>query len=94
MGTELVEHWFNRRWRTGRRDVYLTRDSHGWHVRAHRGGPDGVEVVHHFTDAADAHAMLLRLLETTPPQDSDWAKMPRPPSRITPAAPSGPDRRS
>jgi hypothetical protein len=40
--------------------VYLTRDDRGWHVRARRGGPDGVEVVHHFTDEPDAHAMLLR----------------------------------
>ena len=78
MATELLEHWFNRRWRVGRRDVYLTRDDRGWHVRARRGGPDGVEVVHHFTDEADAHAMLLRLLETAPPEESNWAKMPRP----------------
>jgi hypothetical protein len=67
------------RWRTGRRDVYLTRDDRGWHVRARRGGPDGVKVVHHLADQAEAQAMLLRLLETTPPEESNWAKMPRPP---------------
>jgi hypothetical protein len=43
-----------------------------------RGGPDGVEVIHHFTREQDAHAMLLRALET-PPGEDDWAKMPRPP---------------
>jgi len=59
--------------------VYLTRDDRGWHLRARRGSPDGVEVVHHFTDEADVQAMLLRLLETAPPEQSDWAKMPRSP---------------
>ena len=67
MAAELVEHWFNRRWRVGRRDVYLTRDDSGWHVKARRGGWDGVEVVHDFTSEADAQAMLLRALETAPP---------------------------
>jgi hypothetical protein len=74
-----VEPWFNRRWRVGRRDVYLTRDESGWHVKARRGGPDGVEVVHDFTDEADAQAMLLRALETASPEESDWARIPRPP---------------
>ena len=50
----------------GRRDVYLTRDDHGWHVKTRRGGWDGGEVVHDFTDERDAQAMLLRALETAP----------------------------
>jgi hypothetical protein len=49
VGTELVEHWFIRRWRVGRLDVYLTGDDHGWHVKSRRGGWDGGEVVHDFT---------------------------------------------
>jgi hypothetical protein len=89
MAAELVEHWFNRRWRVGRRDVYLTRDDNGWHVKARRGGWDGIEVVHDFTSEADAHAMLLRALETAPPGEDDWARMPkRPPDwKPTTAAP-------
>lgn len=79
MGTEQVEHWFNRRWRVGRRDVYLIRDDHGWHVKTRRGGPDGTEVVHDFTSQADAQAMLLRALETAPPGEDNWARMPRRP---------------
>jgi hypothetical protein len=77
MAAELVEHWFNRRWRVGRRDVYLTRDDSGWHVKARRGGWDGVEVVRDFTSEADAHAMVLRALETAPPGEDDWARMPQ-----------------
>jgi hypothetical protein len=46
--------------------VYLTRDDHGWHVKTRRGGWDGGEVVHDFTDERDAQAMLLRALETAP----------------------------
>ena len=79
MAAQLVEHWFNRRWRVGRRDVYLIRDDAGWQVKARRGGPDGVEVVHNLTTEAEAQAMLLRALETAPPGEDDWAKMPRRP---------------
>ena len=79
MAAELVEHWFNRRWRVGRRDVYLTHDESGWHVKARRGGWDGVEVVHDFATEADAQAMVLRALETAPDGENDWARMPRPP---------------
>lgn len=64
----------------GRRDVYLTRDDAGWHVKGRRGGWDGVEVVHDFTDERDAQAMLLRALETAPDGENDWARMPRRPS--------------
>jgi hypothetical protein len=66
-GTELVAHWFNRRWRVGRRDVFLMHDQ------------SGAEVVHDFTDEADAQTMVLRLLETGPPEESDRGRMPRRP---------------
>jgi hypothetical protein len=66
MAMELVEHWFNRRWRAGRRDVYLTCDERGWHVHARRGGPGGVEVVHHFTDQADACCACSKLRRRNP----------------------------
>jgi hypothetical protein len=36
-------------------------------------------VVHDFTDERDAQAMLLRALETAPPGEDNWAKMPRRP---------------
>jgi hypothetical protein len=60
----------------------LLRDDHGWHVKARRGGPDGVEVIHHFTSEGDAHAMLLRALETAPPGEDDWAKVSRRPADL------------
>jgi hypothetical protein len=59
--------------------VYLLRDDHGGHVKVRHGGLDGVEVVRHFTSERDAHAMLPRALETAPPGEDDWAKMPRRP---------------
>jgi hypothetical protein len=34
------------------------RADHGWHVKARRGGWDGVEVAYNFTSETDAHAML------------------------------------
>jgi hypothetical protein len=39
--------------------VYLIRDDNGWHVKARRGGWDGVEVVHHFTSEASAKPVQL-----------------------------------
>ncbi len=74
---ELVEHWFNRRYRAARRDIYLRRDSFGWYVRARHGGADGTEVTHTFTAEAEARAMVERLKKTVPAEEADWALMPR-----------------
>jgi hypothetical protein len=76
---ERVEHWFNRRYGVGRRDVYLLRTETGWQVRGRRGGADGAEVAHYFDDEQDARAMLQRMLDTVPSELSNWAKMTMPP---------------
>ncbi|MEV6491567.1 hypothetical protein AB0M20_23575 [Actinoplanes sp. NPDC051633] len=68
----VVEHWFNRRYRAARRDVYLCRDSFGWFVRARTGGPDGSEVTHTFADADAARAMVEQLKKRVPPGQDDW----------------------
>jgi hypothetical protein len=72
---ERVEHWFNRRYGVGRRDVYLLRTETGWQVLGRRGGADGQEVVHYFDHETDARAMLQRMLDSVPPELSNWAKM-------------------
>jgi len=73
---ERVEHWFNRRYGVGRRDVYLLRTETGWQVRGRQGGTDGDEIAHYFDDEQDARAMLQRMLDTVPSELSNWAKMP------------------
>lgn len=70
-----VEHWFNRRWHQTRRDVYLLRTPTGWQVIGRIGGDTGREVVHYFDDETDARTMLQRMLDTTPPEYANWAKM-------------------
>jgi hypothetical protein len=70
-----VEHWFNRRYGVGRRDVYLLRTESGWQVLGRRGGSEGSEVAHYFDEEGDARAMLSRMLEAVPPELSNWAKM-------------------
>jgi hypothetical protein len=45
---ERVEHWFNRRYHSGRRDVYLLRTETGWQVVGRRGGSDGQQATHYF----------------------------------------------
>jgi hypothetical protein len=72
---QRVEHWFNRRYGVGRRDVYLLRTESGWQVLGRRGGSDGVEVAHYFDYEDDARAMLRRMRESVPPELSNWAKM-------------------
>jgi hypothetical protein len=73
---ERVEHWFNRRYGVGRRDVYLLRTETGWQVRGRQGGADGDEVAHYFDDEQDARAMLQRMLDAVPSELSNWAMMP------------------
>ena len=72
---ERVEHWFNRRYGSSRRDVYLLRTETGWQVLGREGGADGREVVHYFGDEATARAMLQRMLDTVAPELSNWARM-------------------
>jgi hypothetical protein len=74
----LIEHWFNRRYRIRRRDIYLRHDSFGWYVRARHGGSDGTEVTHVFADEPGARQMVARLKSAAPPEESDWALMPPP----------------
>jgi hypothetical protein len=42
---------------------------------AERVGSDGNTVAHYFDKQDEARAMLQRMLETVPPEQSDWAKM-------------------
>jgi hypothetical protein len=72
---EQVEHWFNRRYKTARRDVYLIRTGTGWQVKGREGGADGREVVHYFDTEDDARTMLRRMLDAVPPELSNWAQM-------------------
>ena len=70
-----MEHWFNRRYGVGRRDVYLLRTETGWQVRGRLGGADGQEVTHYFDDEDRARAMLQRMLDTVPAEESNWSKI-------------------
>jgi predicted DNA-binding WGR domain protein len=71
---ERIEHWFNRRYGVNRRDVYLLRTETGWQVRGRRGGADGQEATHYFDHEDQARAMVQRMLNTVPPELSNWAK--------------------
>jgi hypothetical protein len=73
--TERVEHWFNRRYGANRRDVFLLRTETGWQVLGRQAGADGQEVAHYFDREDDARTMLRRMLDTVPPELSNWAKM-------------------
>jgi hypothetical protein len=42
------------------------------------GGADGQEVAHYFDHEDDGRETLSRMLETVPPELSNWAKMSRP----------------
>jgi hypothetical protein len=75
MGTQ-VEHWFNRRYKSGRRDVYLVDTGTGWQVLGRSGGYDGQTVSHYFDREDDARKMVRRMMDTVPPELSNWALMP------------------
>ena len=60
---ERVEHWFNRRYGAGRRDVYLFRTETGWQVVGRLGGVDGQQVTHYFDHEDQARVMLQRMLD-------------------------------
>jgi hypothetical protein len=78
---ERVEHWFNRRYSSGRRDVYLLRTETGWQVVGRLGGSDGQQVTHYFDHEDDARTMLQRMLDTTPAPFANWARMTLPPRK-------------
>jgi hypothetical protein len=61
--------------------VHLLRTETGWQVMGRRGGADGPEVAHYFDSEDAARVMVKRMLETVPPELSDWAKMPQPRQR-------------
>ncbi len=72
---DRVEHWFNRRYHSGRRDVYLLRTETGWQVVGRLGGADGQQVTHYFDREDEARQMLRRMLDSVPAELSTWAKM-------------------
>jgi hypothetical protein len=72
---ERVEPRFNRRYGTGRRDVYLLRTESGWQVLGRVCGADGQEVTHYLDDEDQARAMLQRMLDTVPAEESNWVKI-------------------
>jgi hypothetical protein len=76
--SERVEHWFNRRYGPGRRDVYLLRTPSGWQVKGRAGGSDGAEVTHYFDNEVDARAMLQRMRDAVAPELSNRARMSAP----------------
>jgi hypothetical protein len=73
--TGHVEHWFNRLWGHGRRDVFLNRTPTGWQVVGREGGSEGREVVHYFDNEATAHATVEWMKETVPPQLANFKLM-------------------
>ena len=72
---ERVEHWFNRRYGTNRRDVFLIRTPTGWQVLGRRRGADGLEVTHYYDHEDDAREMLNRMLAAVPVELSEWQRM-------------------
>jgi hypothetical protein len=78
---ERVEHWFNRRYGLSRRDVFLLRTETGWQVHGRQGGADGQEVTPYLDREDEARRMLQRMLDTVPPELSNWAKMTARPQR-------------
>lgn len=78
---ERVEHWFNRKYREGRRDVYLYRTPTGWQVVGRVGGSGGKEVSHYLDNEDDARKMAQAMRDKVPPGLNNWALMPQPPRR-------------
>ncbi|WP_250002111.1 hypothetical protein [Actinoplanes sp. M2I2] len=78
---DRVEHWFNRKYRDGRRDIYLDRTRTGWQVVGRIGGADGTHIIHDFGTESDARTMLERMRESAPDGENGWALMPKPPKR-------------
>jgi hypothetical protein len=68
---EGVEHWFNRRYKDSRRDVYLLRAETGWQVVNRKGGADGEQITHYFDREDQERAMLVAM----PLELSDCAEM-------------------
>ncbi|MBM2623421.1 hypothetical protein JIG36_48795 [Actinoplanes sp. LDG1-06] len=77
---ERIAHYFNRRYRGARRDVYLNRTEAGWQVIGRIGGDGGDEAVFHYDDEQSARGMVDRMLKTASPGEDDWALMPQRPA--------------
>ena len=73
--SEQVEHWFNRRYGSNRRDAYLIRTATGWQVLGRMGGAEGPTVTHYFDREADARSMLHRMRHTVPAGLEDWVQI-------------------
>lgn len=62
-------HWWNGRWRAGRRDVYIHASP--WRVEARAGGVDGNSTVAEVADEAEALEFAQRWMKT----DDDWREL-------------------
>ncbi|WP_133873342.1 hypothetical protein [Paractinoplanes brasiliensis] len=70
-----VEHWFNRRYGSNRRDLYLISTGVGWQVVGRVGGAEGRSVPHYFDDEDEARDMLRRMREEVPEGQNDWVQV-------------------
>lgn len=70
-----VEHWFNRRYGTNRRDIYMIRTETGWQVVGRLGGADGRTATHYFDQEGDARIMLQRMKDAVPDGQRDWIQV-------------------
>ena len=70
-----VEHWFNRRYKGARRDIYLIRTETGWQVLGRIGGSDGETVMHYFDHEDNARRVLVRMKEAVPPELANWGQI-------------------
>ena len=70
-----VEHWFNRRYKDARRDIYLLRTETGWQVLGRIGGSAGETVTHYIDHEQDARRMLDRMKDAVPSELSNWGQI-------------------
>lgn len=70
---DLVARWWNgQRDSAGRRDIWLTSGSTGWHVRARHGG---AEVNYDATREYEARAIVDRLIAAAPGNWKDITRL-------------------
>ena len=62
-------HWWNGRWRAGRRDVYIYASP--WRVEARAGGTEGASTVQPVENEAEALEVAQQWLAT----DDDWREL-------------------
>jgi hypothetical protein len=61
---ELVQAWWNGRWRLARRDVQLKFRPAQWVVEVREGGPDGDSREWEYNNERNARQMVNRCIET------------------------------